>query len=141
MESMVVNSKFWQGKRVFLTGHTGFKGSWLALWLQSMGAEVHGYALNPPTEPNLYTIARVEEGMETSVINDIRDIAAITNAMQSASPEIVLHLAAQPLVRYSYANPVETYAVNVMGTVNLFEAVRDLAAPPPAEPTSAEDTP
>ena len=124
MESMVVNSKFWQGKRVFLTGHTGFKGSWLALWLQSMGAEVHGYALNPPTEPNLYTIARVEEGMETSVINDIRDIAAITNAMQSASPEIVLHLAAQPLVRYSYANPVETYAVNVMGTINLLEAVR-----------------
>jgi CDP-glucose 4,6-dehydratase len=124
MEGLVMNPEFWRGKRVFLTGHTGFKGAWLALWLQEMGAEVHGYALNPPTEPNLYTIARVEEGMETSIINDIRDIMAITNAMQSASPEIVLHLAAQPLVRYSYANPVETYAVNVMGTINLLEAVR-----------------
>jgi CDP-glucose 4,6-dehydratase len=124
MEGLVMNPEFWRGKRVFLTGHTGFKGAWLALWLQNMGAEVHGYALNPPTEPNLYTIANVEKSMSTSVIDDIRDIMSITNSMQAASPEIVFHLAAQPLVRYSYANPVETYAVNVMGTINLLEAVR-----------------
>jgi len=119
-----MDSEFWQGKRVFMTGHTGFKGSWLTLWLQSMGADVHGYALHPPTKPNLYTIARVGDCLATSVIKDIRDSMSITKAMQAASPEVVFHLAAQPLVRYSYSNPVETYAVNVMGTVNLLEAVR-----------------
>ena len=124
MEGLVMNSEFWKGKRVFLTGHTGFKGSWLALWLRNMGAEVHGYALSPPTEPNLYTSARVEESLASSAINDVRDIMSINNAMQSASPEVVFHLAAQPLVRYSYANPVETYAVNVMGTIHLLEAMR-----------------
>jgi len=119
-----MNSEFWRGKRVFLTGHTGFKGGWLALWLQSMGAEVHGYALSPPTEPNLFTIARVEEGMAASTVADIRDTAVLSDAMQAACPEIVIHMAAQPLVRLSYAQPVETYAINVMGTINLLEAVR-----------------
>lgn len=115
---------FFRGKKVFLTGHTGFKGSWLSLWLQSMGAEVHGYALNPPTETNLFTVAEVGRGMASSTIADIRDADRLRIAMQAAQPEIVFHLAAQSLVRYSYAQPAETYAVNVMGTVNLLEAVR-----------------
>ena len=121
---MEVTPDFWRGKRVFLTGHTGFKGGWLSLWLQSMGAEVHGYALNPPTEPNLFTAAKVGTGMASSKIADIRDADKLREAMQVARPEIVFHLAAQPLVRYSYAQPVETYAVNVMGTVHLLEAIR-----------------
>jgi len=121
---MEVTLDFWRGKRVFLTGHTGFKGGWLSLWLQAMGAEVHGYALNPPTEPNLFTAAKVGTGMASSKIADIRDADKLRDAMQTARPEIVFHLAAQPLVRYSYAQPVETYAVNVMGTVHLLEAIR-----------------
>ena len=115
---------FWRGKRVFLTGHTGFKGGWLALWLADMGAEVHGYALTPPTEPNFYTVAKLHERLVRSTMADIRDEVVLTQAMQAAQPDVVLHLAAQPLVRYSYAAPVETYAVNVMGTVNLLEAAR-----------------
>lgn len=124
LEGMAVNPEFWRGKRVFLTGHTGFKGGWLSLWLQSMGAEVHGYALAPPTETNLFTVAEVNKCMASSEIADIRDADNLRGTMQSAHPEIVLHLAAQPLVRYSYVHPVETYAVNVMGTVHLLEAVR-----------------
>ncbi|TCS35114.1 CDP-glucose 4,6-dehydratase [Paucimonas lemoignei] len=114
---------FWRGKRVFLTGHTGFKGSWMSLWLQCLGAELTGFALKPPTLPSLFEQARVAEGMH-SIIGDIRDPASLSEAMQAARPEIVFHMAAQPLVRYSYQNPVETYATNVMGTVNLLEAVR-----------------
>ena len=119
-----MNRGFWRGKRVFLTGHTGFKGGWLALWLADMGAEVHGYALAPPTVPNLFTAANLQDRLARSTIADIRDAEVLAQAMQAARPDIVLHLAAQPLVRYSYAAPVETYAVNVMGTVNLLEAVR-----------------
>lgn len=119
----MVNEQFWRGRRVFLTGHTGFKGSWLALWLQSLGAKLTGYALAPPTEPSLFQKARVAEGMD-SVIGDIRDLARLQAAMRAAAPEIVIHMAAQPLVRYSYANPVETYATNVMGTVHVLEAAR-----------------
>ena len=114
---------FWQGRRVFLTGHTGFKGGWLALWLQSLGADVAGFALAPPTEPALFHEAGVPSGM-TSLIGDIRDLRAVSDAMVSHRPEIVLHLAAQPLVRLSYAQPVETYATNVMGTVHVLEAAR-----------------
>jgi CDP-glucose 4,6-dehydratase len=121
---MEMNSDFWRGRRVFLTGHTGFKGGWLSLWLQSLGAEIHGYALNPPTEINIFSVAEVGKGMASSKIADIRDSDMLRYAMQAAQPEIVLHLAAQPLVRYSYAQPSETYAVNVMGTVHLLEAVR-----------------
>ena len=124
VEGVEVNPDFWRGKRVFLTGHTGFKGGWLSLWLQSMGAEVHGYALNPPTEPNIFTAASVNAGMASSEIADIRDADKLCHAMQAACPEIVFHLAAQPLVRYSYIQPAETYVVNVMGTVHLLEAVR-----------------
>ena len=119
-----MNPAFWQGKRVLLTGHTGFKGGWLSLWLQSMGAQVTGYALAPPTNPSLFEVAEVAQGM-TSVIGDIRDLAKLQAVFAEHQPEIVIHMAAQPLVRYSYQNPVETYSTNVMGTVHLFEAVRN----------------
>lgn len=121
--SMTLHHNFWRGKRVFLTGHTGFKGSWLSLWLQSFGADVTGYALAPPTQPCLFEIAEVASGM-TSIIGDIRDLFKLQAALNMHQPEIVIHMAAQPLVRYSYQNPVETYATNVMGTVHLLEAVR-----------------
>lgn len=121
--SGAVDPTFWAGKRVFLTGHTGFKGSWMSLWLQRMGAEVTGFALAPPTEPALFEAARVAAGM-TSIIGDIRDREALEQALVAADPEIVIHMAAQPLVRASYDDPVGTYATNVMGTVHLFEAVR-----------------
>ena len=116
-----VNPSFWNGKRVFLTGHTGFKGGWLSLWLQSMGANVKGFALEPPTTPSLFEEARVAEGME-SEIGDIRDLAAITDSMIAFGPDILIHMAAQPLVRLSYRAPVETYSTNVMGTVHVLEA-------------------
>lgn len=120
---MDVSPEFWSGKRVFLTGHTGFKGSWLALWLQRLGAELTGYALAPPTQPSLFEVARVGQGMR-SVIADIRDLAELADAVAQARPQIVIHMAAQPLVRHSYNHPVETYATNVMGTVHLLEAIR-----------------
>ncbi len=119
-----MNPEFWHSKRVFLTGHTGFKGSWLSLWLQSLGAKVTGYALSPPSNPNMFEVAKVSDGMK-SIIGDIRDLNVLQNAIHEASPEIVIHMAAQPIVRYSFANPVDTYATNVMGSVNLLEAVRN----------------
>lgn len=134
MEGMVnkqimgVNRNFWKGKRVFLTGHTGFKGGWLTLWLLDMGAEVYGYALNPPTEPNFFTVCNLQAQLAGSTIADIRDGTVLMQSMQAARPDIVFHLAAQPLVRYSYTAPLETYAVNVMGSVNLLEAVRQTSS-------------
>ncbi len=119
-----MNPTFWCGKRVFLTGHTGFKGSWLSLWLQSMNAELHGLALIPPTAPNLFTVAQVASGMASSTLGDIRDLATVQKAMQASQADIVIHMAAQPLVRLSYAEPVETYATNVMGTVHVLESAR-----------------
>lgn len=123
LEGVVVNASFWQDKRVLLTGHTGFKGSWLSLWLQSLGAQVVGYALAPPTKPSLFEVANVGVGM-ISVIADIRDLQNLRAVFTQYQPEIVIHMAAQPLVRYSYSEPVDTYSTNVMGTVNLLEAVR-----------------
>ncbi len=120
-----VNPNFWRGKRVFLTGHTGFKGSWLSLWLQSMGADLYGLALNPPTTPALFNEAKVGAGIQ-STIGDIRDYANVLAAMQACEPDIIIHMAAQPLVRYSYQAPIETYATNVMGTVHVLEAARHL---------------
>ncbi len=114
---------FWAGKRVLVTGHTGFKGSWLSLWLQRLGAEVAGYSLEPPTEPSLFEVANVADGM-CSVIGDIRDYSALRDVVSAHRPEIVFHLAAQALVRHSYRDPIETYGSNVMGTVNLLEAIR-----------------
>lgn len=118
-----MNGQFWRGKRVFLTGHTGFKGSWLSLWLTQLGAEVTGYALPAPTQPSLFEAAHVAGGMN-SFLGDIRDADTLRQAMVAARPDVVINMAAQPLVRYSYANPVETYSTNVMGVVNLLEAVR-----------------
>ncbi len=112
------------GRSVFLTGHTGFKGTWLALWLARLGARVTGYALAPCTTPNMFALAGVEETLARHVTGDVRDLAALTAAMQAAAPEIVFHLAAQPLVRRSYRDSPETWSTNVMGTVNLLEAVR-----------------
>jgi len=114
---------FWRGKRVFLTGHTGFKGTWLSLWLQSLGAEITGFALPPASSLNLFEQTHAARGIN-SIIGDIRDLQALKSAMKAARPEIVIHMAAQALVRYSYENPVETYATNVMGTVHVLESVR-----------------
>lgn len=122
-----MSPSFWRGKRVFLTGHTGFKGSWMSLWLQSLGADLTGYALSPPTQPSLFELARVGDAMR-SIIGDVRDADALRRAMVEAQPDIVIHMAAQPLVRYSYTNPVETYATNVMGTVHMLEAVRQTSS-------------
>lgn len=119
----MIDEQFWRGKRVFLTGHTGFKGSWLALWLTSMGAIVRGYALAPPTSPALFNEANVDEEVD-SQIGDVCDAATLALSIADFRPEIVIHMAAQPLVRASYQNPVGTYATNVMGTVHLLEAVR-----------------
>ena len=125
MENLDVNPRFWKGKRVFLTGHTGFKGGWLSLWLQALGARVTGYALPAPTQPSLFEIARVADGMN-SVTGDIRDLATLTGAARRAGPEIMIHMAAQSLVRPSYDDPAATYSTNVMGTVNVLEAARAL---------------
>lgn len=122
-----MSSAFWNSKKVLLTGHTGFKGSWLSLWLQSMGANVVGYALAPPSSPSLYEVANVADGM-VSLEGDIRNPEQLHAAFAKHQPEIVIHMAAQSLVRYSYQNPVETYATNVMGTVNVLEAVRQTSS-------------
>jgi len=119
----MLDHQFWAGKRVLVTGHTGFKGGWLCLWLKGLGAQVTGYSLPPSTSPNLYEIACVGESMQ-DVTGDIRDLDHVCRVVENFRPEIVFHMAAQPLVRQSYANPVETYATNVMGTVHLLEAVR-----------------
>jgi CDP-glucose 4,6-dehydratase len=115
--------KTWQGRRVFLTGHTGFKGSWLALWLKRLGAEIRGYALDPCTEPNLLDLASVGKALD-DVRGDVRDHAKLEASMTEFRPEVVFHLAAQPLVRRSYADPLGTYGTNVMGTAHVLEAVR-----------------
>jgi CDP-glucose 4,6-dehydratase len=123
MVENVIDQTFWKGKKVFITGHTGFKGSWLCLVLHALGAQVYGYALKPPTDPSLYELCTLNQLLH-STIADIRDYDSLARSMRTAQPEIVIHMAAQPLVRDSYKVPVETYAINVMGTVNLFEAVR-----------------
>lgn len=115
---------FWKNRKVFVTGHTGFKGSWLCLWLNQLGAKVTGFALEPPTDPSLFKLCKIDE-LTASIIGDIRDIDSLKKALLSAYPEIVIHMAAQPLVRRSYKMPSETFQVNVIGTVNLLEAVRE----------------
>ncbi len=118
-----VSTAFWKGKKVFLTGHTGFKGSWLSLWLQNMGASVKGYSLKPNTKPALYNEANVADDME-SEIGDIRNLDQITKSIVKFSPDVLIHMAAQPLVRLSYQEPVNTYSTNVLGTVNVLESAR-----------------
>lgn len=119
----MINQVFWRGKRVFLTGHTGFKGGWLSLWMSSLGAEVKGYALNPPTTPSLFNEAKIDSIID-SQIGDIRDQNALHDSMVVFNPDILIHMAAQPLVRYSYNAPIETYEVNVIGTAKVLEVAR-----------------
>jgi CDP-glucose 4,6-dehydratase len=119
-----VDKAFWFGKKVFLTGHTGFKGGWLIVWLNAMGAKVIGYSLEPNTSPNLFAVANLQTICEHSFIGDIRNFAKLQQAMEGVNPDIVIHMAAQPLVRYSYQYPIETYATNLMGTVHVLEAIR-----------------
>lgn len=118
---------FWRGKRVLMTGHTGFKGSWLSLWLQSMGVELRGVALEAPTSPALFDVAHVAQGMDHCVA-DIRDYERVRGLVADFKPEILIHMAAQPLVRLSYQQPIETYATNVMGTVHVLEAARQVGS-------------
>ena len=122
-----MNPDFWRRKKVFLTGHTGFKGSWMSLWLQNLDAEVVGYSLAPPTQPNLYDLADVEKGME-SIRGDVLDLEHLRRAVREHRPEIVFHLAAQSLVRRSYDDPIGTYATNVLGTAHILDAVRDASS-------------
>ena len=126
MEAMALDPTFWGERRVFLTGHTGFKGGWLVAWLHALGARVSGYALPAETSPSLWQSARLEGCLERHELADIRDAQTLRQALERSGAEIVLHLAAQPLVRRSYQAPAETYATNVMGTVNLLEAVRQV---------------
>lgn len=118
-----VNPEFWKNKKVFMTGHTGFKGSWLSLWLQSMGADVKGFALEPPTHPALFLEANVSKDMR-SEIGNIKDLEVLKSSMTNFNPDVLIHMAAQPLVRLSYREPIETYATNVMGTANVLESAR-----------------
>lgn len=119
-----MNPDFWRGRSVFLTGHSGFKGGWIALWLSHMGAQVHGYSLQPPTTPNFFNETRLASRLANSTIDDIRSLEALKSAMCAAKPSLIIHMAAQPLVRESYNTPVETFATNVIGTVNVLEAAR-----------------
>ncbi|MGG2084579.1 CDP-glucose 4,6-dehydratase [Lysinibacillus pakistanensis] len=119
----MINTSFWKGKKIFLTGHTGFKGSWLSIWLNELGAIVHGYALEPNTDPSLFKLAGVENLIE-STIADIQDLQRLKKTMIEFQPDIVIHMAAQPLVRESYTNPIDTYSINVMGTAHVLESVR-----------------
>ena len=123
LESLEMNPAFWKNRKVLLTGHTGFKGSWLSLWLQQLGAEVSGYSIDVPTDPSLYETAAAGKGM-TSMIGDVRDLASFRAYSEKTAPEIIIHMAAQSLVRRSYADPVGTYDTNIMGTVNVLEAAR-----------------
>ncbi len=120
-----MNKSFWKGRKVFVTGHTGFKGSWLSLWLEALGANATGYALEPPTEPNLFEQAGVSKSIR-SITGDIRDFEKLTATIRESQPEVVIHMAAQSVVKHGYEDPIETYSSNVMGTVNLFEAIRRL---------------
>jgi CDP-glucose 4,6-dehydratase len=123
MERVMINPSFWNGKKVFITGNTGFKGSWLSIWLHYLGAQVFGVALEPPTNPNLYNLCGIGKFVSSN-IGDIRDLNTVLKAIQSVEPDIIIHMAAQPLVRDSYRIPVETYEINIMGTINVLETIR-----------------
>ncbi|MGE5294483.1 MAG: CDP-glucose 4,6-dehydratase [Solirubrobacterales bacterium] len=123
---MVVDPDFWQGKSVFVTGHTGFKGTWLSLCLESLGARVYGYSLEPPTDPNMYSVASLRRSLAGDVRADIRDIGRLSKALLESRPDVVFHLAAQPLVRVSYEDPIATLSTNVTGTANLLHVLRDV---------------
>jgi CDP-glucose 4,6-dehydratase len=124
LEGVVINRSFWRGRDVLITGHTGFKGGWLSIWLEMMGARIHGYALAPPTQPSLFDVAAVSRVLATDARGDLADSARFSDALRAVAPEIVFHLAAQPLVRESYDRPVETFRTNVLGTVHVLESCR-----------------
>ena len=119
---MEINSSFWSGRSVFVTGHTGFKGGWLAFWLTKLGAKVYGYSLEAPTNPNFFNIINLGNKIHKSFIGNICDLTEVTNSMQTAKPSIIFHMAAQPLVKKSYQDPIETFTTNIIGTMNIFEA-------------------
>jgi len=123
LEDLVMSTQFWKDKTILLTGHTGFKGSWLSLWLQQLGVNLVGYSKDIPTKPSLFEVAHVEDKMK-SIIGNVCDFENLSNVISTYQPEIIIHMAAQAIVRESYKNPVETYATNVMGTVNLLESIR-----------------
>ena len=127
MGSAEISPQFWRGRRVFITGHTGFKGGWLALWLHTLGAEVHGYALKAPTEPSFFELCQLGEQLAGHEIGDIRDAPVLALALERAQPEILFHMAAQPLVRLSYDEPVETISTNVLGTAIVLQEARRIA--------------
>ena len=126
MENLEVNQTFWQGRSVFITGHTGFKGGWLALWLSLLGAKVYGYSLEAPTKPNFFDTINLKNIIQNSTIGDIRNLNELKNSMKEANPSVIFHMAAQPLVRQSYNDPVETFTTNIIGTVNLLEVARKI---------------
>jgi CDP-glucose 4,6-dehydratase len=123
---MVIDNKFWSDRSVFITGHTGFKGGWLSFWLSQMGARVHGYSLESPTTPNFFSICNLEKNLESSTIGNILDFHDLHSALDQRSPEVVFHLAAQPLVKKSYSSPLSTLETNVIGTANIMEACRSV---------------
>lgn len=127
LEDLELTAEFWEGRSVFLTGHTGFKGGWMALWLSRLGARVHGYSLAAPTTPNFFAETNLEERVQSSTLGDVRDLGAMTQAMDAAKPSIIMHMAAQPLVREGYSAPINTFSTNLMGTVNTLEAARNTA--------------
>ena len=126
MEMLGINPSFWRGRSVFLTGHTGFKGGWLALWLSHMGAKVHGFSLGVPTQPSFYAETSIKTCLQGSTLGDIRDLPLLISAMRDAMPSLVIHMAAQSLVREGYHAPVNTFSTNLLGTINVLEAARDV---------------
>jgi len=125
MENMEIEPSFWKGRSVFVTGHTGFKGGWLTLWLTEMGANVHGFSLEAPTSPNFFDIINLKNKMQNSTTGDIRKLSSIKNSIHNAKPSVIFHMAAQPLVRQSYLDPIETFMTNLIGTINIYEAARE----------------
>ena len=123
MEKMVMNPNFWKNKKVLLTGHTGFKGSWLSIWLKKIGVDLIGFSKDIPTDPSLFQLADVSKDM-TSIMGDIRDFSLIQKVIHENQPDIIIHMAAQALVRKSYNNPLETFSTNIMGTANVLEATK-----------------
>ena len=123
---MELNKTFWQERSVFITGHTGFKGGWLSLWLSELGAKVFGYSLEPPTNPNFFDVVNLKDRIENSTIGDVRNLTEITRLMKIAKPSIIFHMAAQPLVRQSYNDPIKTFSTNINGTINVLEASRKI---------------
>jgi CDP-glucose 4,6-dehydratase len=133
VEALVIDPAFWRGRRVLITGHTGFKGGWLTLLMHQMGAEIAGFADTIPTTPSLFEAARLGDCLAADLRHDIRDFAALNAAAQALRPELVFHLAAQPLVRLGYATPLETFAINAIGTANCLEMVRQIPSFPSAK--------